>query len=113
MYLSEMLEHAVRTESGTYWINDIELHSDKCGVDIGIWWNVMCFNVGTYPIVQVDDNEGNMILWREGLEDSGVWYRWLEEILEDYLGYDDWWFLHDEVSHDGRKSIVSCKSCDY
>lgn len=93
MYLSEMLEHAVtKEENGTYKINDIELHSDKCGVDISIAWGTG-LNLGYYPIIQVDDEEGNMILWKEGTENPSDWHRWMEEILEDYLGADDWWFI--------------------
>ena len=93
MFLSEMLEQAVKTENGQYKINDLEIHSDKCNVDIYIGWHTPSVNIGYYPIVQVDDDEGDMILWKEGTEISADWYRWLEETLEDYLNADDWWFI--------------------
>ena len=90
MYLSKMLEEAVKNKNGRYMIDDLELHSDKYGVDVAIFWNTLCFNVGIYPIIQVDDDNGNTILWKSGSEDPRDWYRWMEEILEDYLDADDW-----------------------
>ncbi len=93
MFLTEMLINAVKKENGKWKINDIDLHSDNLGVDVSIFWHSAAYNVGFYPIIQVDDEEGNMVLWDSGPENSSDWYRWMEETLEDYLGADDWWLV--------------------
>lgn len=94
MWLMELIEaDAVKKENGKTIINNLEVHSDKEGVDIYIGWHTPCFNDGYYPIVQVDDDEGNMVLHKEGPENSSDWYGWIEETLKNYLSSDDWWHI--------------------
>ena len=94
-YLSELIEDAIKNVDGVYHIDDLEIHSDTYGIDVYIGWHTPAFNVGFYPIIQVDDNDGNMILWKEGYEDKSSWYAWIMEILEEYadIKVDDWWYL--------------------
>ena len=92
-YLNEMVKHAVGNVNDTYHLDDLEIHSDIYGVDIYISWHTPAFNVGFYPIIQVDDNDGNMILWKEGYEDKSSWYTWIMKTLEEYAMADDWWYL--------------------
>ena len=63
------------------------------GIDVYIGWHTATFNVGFYPIIQVDDSDGNMILWKEGHENKSSWHTWIMETLEEYTVADDWWYL--------------------
>ena len=92
--LMELVEEKIRKENGIWYLDDVDVHSDKAGVDVSVWFSSLCFNVGYYPIIQVDDNEGNMIDWKSGPEDSSIWLFWIAEILEDYLDIDDWWYIY-------------------
>ena len=92
MYLMELIENEI-TEIGAWNIDDVELHSDKCGVDVYIGWHTPSTNLDYYPIVQVNDDDGNIIKWKEGPENDDKWLGWIEEVLAEYNETDDWWYI--------------------
>ena len=93
MRLIKAIEEKIRRENGVWYIDDVEIHSEKAKVDVCIFWHTLCFNVGYYPIVQIYDKDDKMILNKEGSEFSGNWLLWIGEMLEDYLDIDDWTYI--------------------
>lgn len=93
MTLFEILEaDLVVREEGRIVINDLELHSESEGVDVYIFWYTPGDSACFYPIVQINDDEGNLILNKTCYE-GGDWLSWLTEKLQDYLGSEDWFHI--------------------
>lgn len=93
MFLMEIIENAILNTDNTWHITDLDLHSDKYGVDVYLFWHNPSSNLSWYPIIQIEDDEGNMIKWKEGPENSLRWLNWIEEMLEEYGEEDDWWYI--------------------
>lgn len=74
-------------------LNDLELHSDSEKRDVYIFWHKPSINLSFYPILQVNDDEGNTVLWGEADENKESWMKWLKEKLKDYTESDDWWYI--------------------
>ena len=70
MYLMEIIEVNILKEDNTWNIIDLDLHSNKCGADMHLFWHNPSINLNWYPIVQVEDDEGNILKWKEGPESS-------------------------------------------
>ena len=86
MFLTEMIEEYMDRETK----EDLDLHSDEYRVDICIFWHE-----SWYPIIQVDDDHGNIILHREGPENPERWLSWMLEVLKPWRDdSDDWWYLY-------------------
>ena len=96
MYLMELIENDFLKSDNTWGIDDIDLHSDKCNTDVYIYWNTLSINLKWYPIIQVCNDEGNILIWEEGPENSFFWLDWIEGILKEYCNIDDWWYLGEE-----------------
>ena len=90
MRLVEMIEEYMDREIK----GDLDLHSDEYGVDISIFWASPTINLSWYPIIQVDDDDGNVILHREGPENPGRWLLWMLDTLKNYHDGDDWWYVY-------------------
>ena len=93
MYLMEIIESDIIKEDNTWHITDLDLHSDTCNIDVYLFWHNPSSNLNWYPIIQIEDGEGNIVKWREGPENSLRWMNWIEEILEEYCEADDWWYI--------------------
>lgn len=96
MKIMEIIEaDLIIKENGLTTIHDLELHSEFEGVDVYIGWeNIL--NCGIFPIIQIDDDEGNMIFYREGYENyenKECLFEWFEEMLQNYSNSDDWWHI--------------------
>ena len=88
MYLMELVESKICKKNEIWNVpKDMELTSEKA--DIYIWFERV-LNCDYFPIIQVDDAEGNMILHREGPENRDHWIEWIRETLNEYTGDDSW-----------------------
>ncbi len=93
MYIKELIEKKIyKTDDYSWHIEDVDLISDKTEMEIMIWWVQPYWNLDWYPIIQIDDSEGNMILHREGPENRELWIDWINETLKDYEDPDEWWY---------------------
>ena len=90
MQLMEMIEANILNEDNTWHIDDLDLHSDECGVDVHLFWHDPSFNLNWYPIIQIDNDDGDIVKWKEGPENSSMWMSWIDEMLEEYSDVDDW-----------------------
>lgn len=95
MFLMEIIENAILNADNTWHITDLDLHSNTCGIDVYLFWHdsSCSLNLNWYPIIQIEDDEGNMIKWKEGPENSLRWLNWIEEMLKEYSEADDWWYI--------------------
>ena len=92
MYLKELIKAEVYEAEGLLHIEDIDLINEQTGTEIMIWWVQPHWGLDWYPIIQIDDSEGNMVLHREGPENMELWINWINETLKDYEDPDEWWY---------------------
>lgn len=73
---------------------DLDLTSWKANADVYIFWHTPGLNVSWYPLVQIDDGEGNMIKHREFGENPDYWVDNICDLITECCGdVDDWFYV--------------------
>ena len=96
MTIMELVEASIKKENGSIIIDDLEIHSDAEKSDVYVMWSTPCGNCWYYPIIQIDDDDGNIILHRTGPDGYDLWLPWIESVFAEmgYLNSDDWWYIY-------------------